>query len=138
MVGAGSPMAMGYVIAGLLVLLVVAVAVAVVMRRARKHGRGAASDAEYGRGVPGDETAILAPDAGSPLGDTSEHAGRQRDGETVSDQDAERSGGTGRSTRTSGYAGTAGVGERGRERAGDGAHRAPPVDGGEGEGRRRI
>jgi hypothetical protein len=132
---------MDYVIAGLLVLLVVAIAVTLVMRRARRHGREgrrAASDAEYGRGVPGEETAILAPDEGSPLGDTSEHAGRQRDGETVSDQDAERSGGSGHSGRTGGYAGTSGVGEPGRKRAADDAHRARPVDGGEGEGTRRI
>jgi hypothetical protein len=132
---------MGYLIAGLLVVLIVAVAVTLVMRRAREHGhrgRAAASDPDYGRGRPGDEVAILAPDRDSPLGDTSEHAGRQREGETVAEQDAERSGGSGRSPRSGGYAGTGGVGEPDRDRPGEDAHVARPVDGGEGEGGRRI
>jgi hypothetical protein len=128
-----------YLIAGLLVALIVGGAVAVVARRASRHQGGrAASDSDYGGGVPGGETAILAPDRSSPLGDTSEHAGRQREGETVADQDAERSGGSGRSGRTGGYAGTADIGEPGRERPDDDAHVARPVDGGEGEGRRGI
>jgi hypothetical protein len=132
---------MEYVIAGLLVLLIVAAGVSVVVLRARRHARAGArtaADPDYGGGRPGDETAILAPDPSSPLGDTSEHAGEQRDGETVSAQDAERSGGSGRSARTGGYAGGAGVGEPGRERPGDDPHHGRPVVGGEGEGGRRI
>jgi hypothetical protein len=50
---------MGYVIAAILVVLIVAVAVALFVR-------GAAS----GKGA----TAIAAPDEGTPVGDTSEHA----------------------------------------------------------------
>jgi hypothetical protein len=133
---------MGYVIAGVLVLLVVAAAVTFLVLSARRHGeRGkrASADPSYGAGLPGSDTAIVAADPDSPLGDTSEHAGRQRDGETVADQDADRSGGSGRAVG-SGYAGTSGIGESGerRRRPEESPHVAPPVDGGEGEGRRRI
>lgn len=133
---------MSYLVAGTLVVLIVAVAVTVLVASARKHGRRqprASADASYGAGLPGSDAAIVAADADSPLGDTSEHAGRQRDGETVSDQDAERSGGSGRAVG-SGHAGTSGVGEAGdrRRRPEDSAHVARPVDGGEGEGLRRI
>lgn len=58
---------MGYVLAGLLVVLIVATAVTLVVRSATKQGRGAAD----GEGRPG---AILAPDRETPLGDTSEHS----------------------------------------------------------------
>jgi hypothetical protein len=132
---------MGYVIAGLLVLLVVAVGVTLLVMSSRRHGREqprASADASYGGGLPGSDTAIVAAEPDSPLGDTSEHAGQQRDGETVSDQDAERSGGSGRPV-SSGYEGTGGVGDPDRgPRGDDAAHAARPVDGGEGEGRRRI
>jgi hypothetical protein len=133
---------MGYVIAGVLVLLVVATAVTLLVLSARRHGArqpNASADPSYGAGLPGSDAAIVAADPDSPLGDTSEHAGRQRDGETVSDQDAERSGGSGRAVG-SGYAGTAGIGEPSERRGSreDSPHAAPPVDGGEGEGRRRI
>jgi hypothetical protein len=109
---------MSYVLAGLLVLLLVAIGVTLLMVSARRHGeqRGrAAADESYGGGLPGSDTAILAAEPDSPLGDTSEHAGRQRDGETIADEDATRP----------------------RPGAGD-PHAAPPVDGGEAEGRRRI
>jgi hypothetical protein len=80
---------MGYVLAGLLVLLIVGTAVTLVMRAARHQGRGhgarAADDPEYGKGLPGTDTGILATDSSSPLGDTSEHSGEHSGGETVSD-----------------------------------------------------
>jgi hypothetical protein len=131
---------MEYVAAGLLVLLIVAVGVTVLTFGARRRGRRqerASSDPEYGSGIPGTDIAILAPDRESPLGDTSEHAGDQRDGETVSGQDADRSGGSGRS-RQSGYAGTGRIGDRSGRRGDDGAHAGRPSVGGEGEGTRRI
>lgn len=131
---------MEYLIAGLFVLLVAGIGVSLLMFSARRHGprkRRAASDPEYGRGIPGTDTAILAPDRESPLGDTSEHAGDQRDGETVSGQDADRSGGSRRPVQ-SGYAGTGHIGDRRGRRTGDGGQIARPVVGGEGEGTRRT
>lgn len=126
---------MGYLLAGLLVVLIVAIAVTLLALSARRHGRRqpeVSEDASYGAGLPGSETAILAADPDSPLGDTSEHAGHQRDGETVSDQDADRSGGSGRPVK-GGYAGTSGVGQPSeRRRHTDDSHVARPVDGGEG------
>jgi hypothetical protein len=65
---------MGYLLAGLLVLLIVGAVVTLVARSARRQGR---------TGRPGSEAGILATDRDSPLGDTSEHSGSQRDGETV-------------------------------------------------------
>jgi hypothetical protein len=50
---------MGYVLAGLLVLLIVASAITLVVRSANKQGS---------------DTGILATDRDSPLGDTSEHS----------------------------------------------------------------
>jgi hypothetical protein len=132
---------MSYVLAGVLVLAIVAIGATIFIVSARQHGREprrTAVDPSYGAGLPGSDTAIVAPDPDSPLGDTTEHAGRQQEGETVADQDADRSGGSRRPVE-SGYAGTGRIGERGRHRAGgEGGHVAPPVDGGEGEGRRRI
>ena len=84
---------MGYVLAGLLVLLIVGTAVTLVMRAARRQGRGqgarAADDPGYGKGLPGSDTGILATDRSSPLGDTSEHSGEHSGGETVSDPETE-------------------------------------------------
>ena len=114
---------MGYVIAGLLVVLIIAIGVAVLVTSSRRHGRkqdAAASDASYGSGVPGSDTAILAAEPDTPLGDTAEHAGDQRDGETV------------------GGGQDAGSGTEPQRPAHDGAHSAPPITGGEGEGRRRV
>jgi hypothetical protein len=131
---------MEYVVAGLLVLVAVGAGVTLLILSARRHGRRqqrASSDPTYGAGVPGSDTAILAPDPGSPLGDTSEHAGEQREGETVSGQDAERSGGSGRPTG-SGSAGGAAIGDPSRRRRGDDPNVARPVVGGEGEGTRRV
>src|ERR671925_231417 len=67
---------MGYVIAGILVVLIVTLAVAVFVRRATER-RG--------------QAAIAAPDPHTPLGDTDQHAGTQsREGETVDDPEAGR------------------------------------------------
>lgn len=86
---------MGYVIAGIIVLLIVAVAIAWLVMSAtgqrRRAGARAAQDRDYGAGIPGSDTAIVAADE-SPMGDTTEHAGEQSEsGETVSDpESAER------------------------------------------------
>lgn len=131
---------MEYVLAGLALLLVVALGAGVGILTARRRGRDpgrAAAGADYGAGVPGTDAAILAPDQESPLGDTSEHAGDQRNGETVAGQDAEHSGGSGR-PRGSGYAGTRGIGDRRDPTADERSRSARPVDGGEGEGTRRL
>jgi hypothetical protein len=80
---------MGYVLAGLLVVVIVATAVALAVRAARRQGQSAgpraAEDAGYGAGLPGSDTGILATDRDSPLGDTSEHSGEHSGGETVAD-----------------------------------------------------
>ena len=66
---------MGYVIAGILVVLIVAAAIAFFVTSATKR-KGQAS--------------IAAPDS-TPLGDTEEHAGEQsREGETVAEPEAGR------------------------------------------------
>lgn len=69
---------MGYVLAGLLVVLIVGTAITLVARSARKQGHDqgtrAADDRSYGEGLPGSDTGILATDRDSPLGDTSEHS----------------------------------------------------------------
>jgi hypothetical protein len=128
---------MGYVLAGLIVVAIVATAVTLLVLSARRHGRRqpqASGDEDYGAGIPGSDTAIVAADRDSPLGDTSEHAGRQRDGETVAGQDADRSGGSRRPVNS----GATGAGEGTGQKGSDAPHVAPPVVGGEGEGRRRI
>jgi hypothetical protein len=67
---------MGYVIAGILVVLIVAVAVAIAVRRATER-KG--------------QAAIAAPDSNTPLGDTDQHAGEQtREGVTVDQPEAGR------------------------------------------------
>jgi hypothetical protein len=86
---------MGYVIAGIIVLLIVAVAIAwLVMSASGQRRRGGArtdQDSDYGAGVPGSDTAIVAADE-TPMGDTAEHAGEQSaEGTTERDpEDAER------------------------------------------------
>ena len=70
---------MGYVIAGILVLLLVAGFVTFfVMNATKKSGRAAPSDP----GAEGNPAGIAAPDE-SPLGDTTQHAGEQQEGHTV-------------------------------------------------------
>jgi hypothetical protein len=97
---------MGYVIAAIIVVLIVGAGIAVWVRSATTR-KG--------------PTTIAAPDEGTPLGDTSQHAGEQsRTGETVSDPDAE-------ATRTGGTDPTPGVGGPGEGGAG-----------GEGEGSRPV
>jgi hypothetical protein len=65
---------MGYVIAGILVVLIVAAGIAVFVRSATTR-KGQAT--------------IAAPDEGTPVGDTDQHAGEQsRSGETVADPDS--------------------------------------------------
>jgi hypothetical protein len=86
---------MGYVIAGILVLLIVAIAVTWLVMSAtaqrRRGGGRTATDSDYGAGVPGSDTAIVAADE-TPMGDTSQHAGEQSsEGHTVGDpESAER------------------------------------------------
>ena len=131
---------MGYVVAGFVFLVILAIGVTLLMVNARRHGRRrsrASADENYGAGLPGSDMAIVASEPGSPLGDTSEHAGTQRAGETVSDQDADRSGGS-RRPAGGGYAGTGEIGERIEREGHDDARVARPVVGGEGEGIRRI
>jgi len=131
---------MGYVIAVVVLLLIVALGVTLLRVSARRHGRAgsqAAADETHGAGVPGSDMAIVAEDRSSPLGDTSEHSGRQQEGETVSDQDADRSGGSGRPAG-GGYAGTSGIGAPTEGRRTDDANVARPLVGGEGEGLRRT
>jgi hypothetical protein len=114
---------MGYVIAGILVLLIVAAGITVFVLRASQAGRGeAAADTDYGRGTPGSDVAIAAPDEGTPLGDTDQHAGEQtREGTTASDPEgADRKPGAGEPSSP----GVGGVGQGGV--------------GGEGEGSRPV
>jgi hypothetical protein len=83
---------MGYVIAAILVVLIVAGGIALFTMRATRARRGeAAADRAHGGGTPGSEAAIVAPDSNTPLGDTDQHAGEQsREGETVADPEAGR------------------------------------------------
>jgi hypothetical protein len=72
---------MGYVIAAIVVLLLVAAFVTFfVINATRKSGRAGPSDP----GAEGTPAGIAAPDP-SPLGDTTEHAGEQREGHTAAD-----------------------------------------------------
>jgi len=91
---------MGYVIAALLVLLIVAAGVTfMVLNATRRQRQTAAADSTHGEGTPGSEAAIVSPDENSPLGDTDQHAGEQdREGRTVREPgegpDREPAGGT--------------------------------------------
>jgi hypothetical protein len=76
---------MGYVIALIIVLLVVAGFVAfMVLNASRRGGNPGPSDP----GADGNPAGIAAPDS-SPLGDSAEHAGEQQDGDTVRDPERE-------------------------------------------------
>src|SRR5918999_2395138 len=129
---------MGYVIAAIIVLLIVGAGVAVlVLNATRRQRQASAADREYGEGTPGTDMAIVAADENTPLGDTDQHAGEQTsEGRTVADQDAERSGGTGRAV-SSGYAGTGEIGASERERGTAPAGGEGGV-GGEGEGAQPV
>jgi hypothetical protein len=130
---------MGYVIAALLVLLIVAAGVTVlVLNATRRQRQASAADSGYGEGTPGSDMAIVAADENTPLGDTDQHAGEQTpSGETVGGQDADRSGGTGRPV-TSGAEGTSAPGERHREGGGGTAAGGQGGVGGEAEGGRSV
>jgi hypothetical protein len=89
---------MGYVIAGILVVLIVAAAITFFVRAATTR-KGQAT--------------IAAPDEGTPLGDTSEHAGEHTpEGETASDPESteRRSGAAEPSSPGVGGVGEGGVG----------------------------
>jgi hypothetical protein len=124
---------MGYVIAGILVLLIVAAGVTMlVLNATRRQRQASAADSDYGEGTPGSEAAIVAPDENTPLGDTDQHAGEQtRSGETVGGQDADRSGGTGRPV-------TSGAEQSDRHRPGGGTAGGDGGVGGEAEGSRSV
>jgi hypothetical protein len=83
---------MGYVIAGIIVLAIVAVAITWLVMSATAHrrrgGERTERDSDYGAGLPGSDTAIVAEDE-TPMGDTAEHAGEQSSsGATVQDPEA--------------------------------------------------
>ena len=82
---------MEYVAVAILVLLIVAAGVTVfILRAARSQRQASATDSEYGAGVPGTDTAIVAPDENTPLGDTDQHSGEQtREGRTVSGREGQ-------------------------------------------------
>jgi hypothetical protein len=106
---------MGYVIAVILVVLIVAAGVAVFTLRAARTRRGeAATDSDYGGGTPGTDMAIAAPDKNTPLGDTDQHAGEQSEsGETVEDPESTDRGGHVDRHPGIGGAGQGGVGGEG-------------------------
>jgi hypothetical protein len=72
---------MGYVIAAVIVLLLVAGFVTFFVINATKKGGSAAPSEPSAEGNP---AGIAAPDS-SPLGDTSQHSGDQQEGRTVSE-----------------------------------------------------
>ena len=80
---------MGYVIAGMVVLVLVAAFVTFfVLNATKKSGRAGPSDP----GAEGTPAGIASPDD-SPLGDTTEHSGDQEESRTVNDPEhAEQSG----------------------------------------------
>jgi hypothetical protein len=84
---------MGYVIAGVLVLLIIAGFITfLVMNSMKKNDLSDAGDP----GADQNPLGMIGSDESTPLGDTSEHAGEQtEDGTTVGNQDADRYGGTG-------------------------------------------
>jgi hypothetical protein len=121
---------MGYVIAVILVILIVAGFVTfLVMNSAKKGDTEDANDP----GADSNPLGIIGSDD-TPVGDTDEHAGEQnREGETVGGQDADAHGGTGRAVNT-GYAGTDDVAASRPEDP----DTARPVVGGEAEGERSV
>jgi hypothetical protein len=114
---------MGYVIAAIILVLIVAGFVFFMINSATRKSN--VSDA----GDPGAEQnplSIIGTDDATPAGDTSQHAGRQNEeGETVGDQDADVHGGTGAPRERSG-----------RTVSHDDPNVARPVVGGEAEGER--
>jgi hypothetical protein len=104
---------MGYVIAAILVLLIVAAGVTFFVLNATRRGRqSAAADSSHGEGTPGSEAAIVAPDDETPLGDTDQHAGEQtREGRTI--EQPESGGAVRGSTPPAGSGGVGGEAEGG-------------------------
>ncbi len=80
---------MEYVIAGIVVLLLVAGFVTFFVINAAKKGGGAAPSDPGAEGTP---AGIASPDP-SPLGDTTEHSGDQAEGQTVADTEPADGGG---------------------------------------------
>ena len=115
---------MGYVIAAVVVLLLVAGFITFfVLNATQRSGRAAPSD-PGGEGTP---AGIAAPDE-SPLGDTTEHAGDQQEGRTVADAehsgtaaDAEHSG----TAADAEHSSTAADDRSGKPRVGDAGPEAP-------------
>src|SRR5215218_8605265 len=119
---------MEYVIPAVLVLIAIGGLVTfLVLNATKKSGPVAEREDEGAPGMGTDPT---------PLGDTTQHAGRETgDGATAGGQDAEASGGTGRPVH-SGTAGASGAGEDFSQADPDAAaHVARP---GEGEGHQRL
>jgi|tagenome__1003787_1003787.scaffolds.fasta_scaffold19539008_1 hypothetical protein len=105
---AGSDERMGYVIAGILVVLIVAAAITFFVRAAMTR-KGQAT--------------IAAPDEGTPVGDTDQHAGEQsREGATASDPEATER--TSEATKPS-SPGIGGVGEGGIGGEAEGSRHVP-------------
>jgi hypothetical protein len=101
---------MGYLIAAILVVLIVAAGVAFfVLNATRKERQASAADSDYG-----DQSAIVAPDDNTPLGDTDQVAGEQsREGHTLRPPESGRPSGGG-SRPSGGDGGTGGEGEGSR------------------------
>jgi hypothetical protein len=114
---------MGYVIAGILVILIVGGFIMFLVTNAAK--KNDVSDA----GDPGADQnplSIVGSDDQTPAGDTSQHAGEQTaEGTTVGEQDADAHGGTGAPPQRAG-----------QPHQPDDPHVARPVVGGEAEGER--
>jgi hypothetical protein len=106
---------MGYVIAAILVLLIVAAGVTFFVLKAARTGRqSAAADDTHGKGIPGTDAAIVAPDEQTPLGDTDQHAGEQTtEGRTVAGQEGQRGEPARGSVPPAGEGGVGGEGESG-------------------------
>jgi hypothetical protein len=69
---------MGYVVAAIAVVLIVAAGVTLfVLNATRRQRRSSAVDSDHGQGTPGSEAAIVAPDDDSPVGSTDQHSGEQ-------------------------------------------------------------
>jgi hypothetical protein len=99
---------MGYVIAAILVLLIVAVGVtSFVLSTARRERGSAAADSDHGAGAPGNAAVIVSPDDRTPVGSTDQ----------LSDEPTEGHGGATGITRGSvppaGEGGVGGEGESG-------------------------
>jgi len=115
---------MGYVIAGVLVILIIAGFIAFLVMNSM--GKSDTSDA-HDPGADQNPLSMVGSDDSTPLGDTSQHAGRQNsEGRTTGEQDADAHGGTGGPPSR--------FGREGADRPDVGR----PVVGGEAEGERSV